>query len=383
MFPLDKRLSPYNLTTTRHGNYHNTWKVATVSGIILLFLAVSVYSIGLRKIEVVELSQSEMTPYVVRNSDEAVLIIHSQIDNIWFESNNLIHKQDNPDDDKYILHLRPGTHIVLFKAKGFPVERKEFFFVKKTYKEVRVRVLELPENESLSEITMNLPDSLPTEQATTEKRPTAFATNNTVERIKNGFSSKHQLGIRLGVWQNRGDTPLESGQLGASTESNFKTNLKQSAFNFEGYFAYRLLSWAMVELSLGSVNRGSVTISEDNASDIGNLILYPILVQLKFYPLSTLTSGFQPFVIGGGGLYYGRRTVQFTNSSDYYANWQEESGTDFNYVIGGGVDWPVADILSLDLTVKYMPINFSKPLVTMQNYNAIAFSIGIKYLYLP
>ncbi|MEA3297029.1 MAG: hypothetical protein U9R56_04120, partial [candidate division Zixibacteria bacterium] len=332
--------------------------------------------------EVTELPQNEMTPYVVSNSDEAILIVHSPIVGLWFESNNIIHKLDKPDTGEYILHLRPGTHVILFRAREFLVKRKQFYITKKTYQEVRVEVLDPPEDQSLSELSTSLKDSLSAEQTISEKQQEVIAADKVGGRNENSFSKKHQLGIRLGVWHHQGDSPPEPDQLILSTDTNFKTNLKQSAFNFEGYFAYRLLSWAMVELSVGSVNRGSVTINEGTATDVGNLILYPILAQFKIYPLGTVISGFQPFMLAGGGFYYGRRTVQFTNSSDYYPNWQEDTGADINYIIGGGIDWPMANVLSLDLTVKYMPIKFSEPLVAMQNYNAVAFSIGIKYLYL-
>jgi hypothetical protein len=137
------------------------------------------------------------------------------------------------------------------------------------------------------------------------------------------------------------------------------------------------------EFSLGSVNRGSVSLEAtvSGASDIGNLIIYPILAQLKLYTPKILGSRLYPWVMAGGGLHYGRRSVQFSNSQYYGPNWQEETETDFNYVVGGGFDWPIAGSVGLDFAVKYMPINMS--LVTIDKYDALAFTIGVKYLYSP
>jgi len=189
------------------------------------------------------------------------------------------------------------------------------------------------------------------------------------------FSEKHQAGIRLGVWVNNGESPTDSVGI-------FETNFKEACFYFEGYFAYRLFSQAMLEFSLGIVNRGSVTFREVGATNVGNVIVHPILLQLKLYPLASLATKFQPYLLAGGGLYYGRRSVQFTTSSDvYYYGLAEQSGTDFNYVLGGGIDWPIATTIGLEAGVKYMPIEFSKGLQTIRDYDAVAFTVGVKYLY--
>ena len=191
------------------------------------------------------------------------------------------------------------------------------------------------------------------------------------------YLGKRQVGIRLGVWSNRGKTPPKDGQV--NELGTFSTNIKESAFYFEGLYSYPLLPWTSAEISLGSVNRGSVTISEGTKSDIGNLIIYPVLVQFKIYPAFLLPSKFQPYLLAGGGLLYGRRTVQFTSSGSYYSNWAEESSTDFSYVLGGGIDYSIAGPIGLDFTVKYMPIKLS--LLTIEDYDAVAFALGVKYLY--
>ena len=189
------------------------------------------------------------------------------------------------------------------------------------------------------------------------------------------FSEKHQAGIRLGVWANNGETPTDSA-------GTFETSFKDANFYFEGYFAYRLFSQAMLEFSLGIVNRGSVTFREAGATNVGNVLVYPVLLQLKLYPLASLKAKLQPYLLAGGGLYYGRRSVQFTTSSDvYYYDLAEQSGTDFNYVLGGGIDWPIATTIGLEAGVKYMPIEFSKGLQTIHDYDAVAFTVGVKYLY--
>ncbi len=191
------------------------------------------------------------------------------------------------------------------------------------------------------------------------------------------FSEKHQAGIRLGVWANNGESPPETDSLGT-----FETNFNSANFYFEGHFAYRLFSHAMLEFSLGVVNRGSVTFRQAGVTNVGNVLVHPILLQLKLYPLASVASELQPYLTAGGGLYYGRRSVQFTRSSYvYYSGLQEPSGTDFNYVLGAGIDWPIGATVGLEVGAKYMPIEFSKGLQTIHNYDAVAFTVGVKYLY--
>jgi len=193
---------------------------------------------------------------------------------------------------------------------------------------------------------------------------------------RQGALTRYQAGARLGVWYNLGDNPPE-----ADTANTFTTNFHDASFFFEGFGAMRLTSMLMGELSLGIANRGSVTFDVDGRSNIGNLLMYAILVQLKFYPMASANSKLQPYVTGGGGFYYGRRTVQFTNTYPYYPGLDEKSATDFNYVLGGGFDYKVASMVALDFNVKYMPAYFGGDgLMTVNDYGALAFSIGAKYL---
>lgn len=93
----------------------------------------------LRQMVVEDVPEGEYPTYLVRNPDEALLIVHSLIDNLSFETNNGSIKQDHPSPGEYILHLRPGTHIMRFKAEGYSVFQKRLVIDKKSYREVRVQ----------------------------------------------------------------------------------------------------------------------------------------------------------------------------------------------------------------------------------------------------
>lgn len=189
------------------------------------------------------------------------------------------------------------------------------------------------------------------------------------------FNRQHQAGIRLGVWSNQGESPPET-----DSARTFETSISDENFHLEGFYAHRLWSFLMLEGSLGLVNRGSVTFREEGADNVGNMLVYSILVHLKFYPLSGLETKLQPYITTGGGIFYGRRSVQFTTNV-FYTGFGEQSETDLNYALGGGVDYPIGTTIGLEAGVRYMSISFSEPLLTVRDYDALAFFVGVKYLY--
>jgi len=192
------------------------------------------------------------------------------------------------------------------------------------------------------------------------------------------FNKQHQAGIRLGVWSNRGEIPPLTD---SSENSSFKSKIKEENVAFEAFYGYRLFPSLVLEGSLGLVNRGSVTFIEDNIENVGNLLIYTFLAQAKLYPLGSFDFKLQPYLMGGGGVYYGRRSVQFTTNYYYYDYYGEKTATDFNYCFGGGIDYPISNIIGLELSVKYLSIDFSDPLLSIRNYDAFVILIGVKYLF--
>ncbi len=201
----------------------------------------------------------------------------------------------------------------------------------------------------------------------------------TDSRTQISFNDQHQLGMRLGVWANQGGTVPEWL---SSSEFAMETKINDASFYFEGYFGYRWWSQAVVEFSLGIVNRGTVTLSDATGTDVGNLMVYPLLIHMKWYPLAPINRRFQPYLAVGGGLYYGRRSVQLTTSSYYYYDnsLNEQSETDFNYALSAGIDWPVSSSIGLEMNVRYSPIYFSNSLLTVRDYDAVMVTVGVKYL---
>jgi opacity protein-like surface antigen len=194
------------------------------------------------------------------------------------------------------------------------------------------------------------------------------------------FKAQHQAGFRLGVWSNSGDTPLPTNTNGSLS---YQTDFKGGAFYFEGYVGFRFSPALMGELSLGLFNRGEVNLRDDVLLDqfFGNLLVYPLLVRAKFYPIGATESRLQPYLSAGGGFYYARHNIQFYQSDVFFSGFNTQSATSFEYTLGGGLDLPLATKIGLDLNVAWMPLTFSKELITIRNYDGLAITLGVKYLF--
>jgi len=85
-----------------------------------------------------EIGRKEGIQLIVRDPNEAILVVHSTITKLSFESNNVIKSVKNPEPGEYRLHLRPGTHIITFKAEEYLPIKKRFYIPKKDYREVKI-----------------------------------------------------------------------------------------------------------------------------------------------------------------------------------------------------------------------------------------------------
>lgn len=192
------------------------------------------------------------------------------------------------------------------------------------------------------------------------------------------FNQRHQAGVRIGVWANQGDDPPAYYE-STDRDASIRTDISSSNMFFEATGAYRLLPHTMLEVSFGFVNRGDVTIIDEGRTYIGSLLLYPMLVSLKYYLPVSLKENMYTYVQAGGGVYYGRHSVQFTN--DYYFPSNAASGTDLSYMLGGGFDYVLIDNIGLEFNVRYMPNDYSNGLILVSDYSALTVTVGVKYLF--
>ena len=112
----------------------------TISLLVLLWQFTG-FTADLGEMTVTVVPEAEMGNYVVRNPNEAILIVHATIVPLSFESNMGIIKVENPRQGEYMLHLRPGTNIIHFKNEAYQSASKRLYIDKKRFKEVMVGTL--------------------------------------------------------------------------------------------------------------------------------------------------------------------------------------------------------------------------------------------------
>ncbi|UCC43867.1 MAG: hypothetical protein JSU65_12225 [Candidatus Zixiibacteriota bacterium] len=197
------------------------------------------------------------------------------------------------------------------------------------------------------------------------------------------FGKQHQAGVRIGAWANLGDLPLKEDSVGSSS---FISDIGSGSFHFEAFAAYRISRLLVGELSVGIVNRGSVQLKYTDlggtTSYFGNLILYPILVKLKAYPLRQGLGRLNPYLTGGGGISYARHDLFAASSESYFPGYlEEESAVSGSLVLGGGADWPLASVVGLDFQVQYIGVRFSNGMFETKDWTGLTVTVGVKYLF--
>lgn len=192
------------------------------------------------------------------------------------------------------------------------------------------------------------------------------------------FAGQHQLGVRIGAWVNVGDTPPERVQ---DNNETLTTDIGDASVFLEGEYTHRLNRLLGLGFSVGVVNRGDVVYTDAFGDNFyGSLVIYPILVKVKVYPLAAALTRLQPYVGLGGGLYYGRHDIQLTTSPFYFSELDEQSKTKLSYTVTAGVDYPLAGVIGLELSTAYFPAKFSSELVENKDYSGVSVMLGVKYL---
>lgn len=182
------------------------------------------------------------------------------------------------------------------------------------------------------------------------------------------------VGIRLGAWIDDG-----GGQM--VEDITVDADMPDAGFYTELFFDYRLTPIFLLESSLGIASRGDAVITYGDDRYIGTINLYQLLLQFKISPLSGKLRSFHPFILGGGGLVWGRQSIDIIQTGDllYNPDIANKTETDFLGVFGAGIDFPIAEQVGMNVTVKYHPITFGDALAGVKDYSGMAVSVGVAY----
>jgi hypothetical protein len=135
----------------------------------VLFMAASQAAVAqeLGELTVQPVPEDQRVTYIVRNSGESILVVHSTIPHLSFEGNLGIIRVDNPDPGEYRLHLPPGTNIITFKAENYLPVKERYHIPAKSFEEVKVSVKRKPielRSENRPEIILRYTPATPGER---------------------------------------------------------------------------------------------------------------------------------------------------------------------------------------------------------------------------
>ncbi|MFH1701643.1 MAG: hypothetical protein ABIE07_13780 [Candidatus Zixiibacteriota bacterium] len=182
------------------------------------------------------------------------------------------------------------------------------------------------------------------------------------------------IGARLGTWVDQG------GEVEIN-DPNIKADLPDAGFFTEIFYCHRFARTLMTEISMGIASRGEAVILHLGERYIGTINMYPVMVQLKFSPLSGRNRVYHPYILGGAGFVFGRHNSQIIQSQYQYYNsaFAERTETDFVGVFGGGMDFAVSEQFGLNLSAKYYSIEFKKGLAGVKDNTGISITFGFSY----
>jgi len=96
----------------------------------------------LDEMELIDISkEQQIRSTIIRDPDQALLIVQTHIPNLRFQSNNVIHKIEQPRSGTWQIRLAPGTHRMSFQADGFMATQKRYYFNPKQVIGVKIRVI--------------------------------------------------------------------------------------------------------------------------------------------------------------------------------------------------------------------------------------------------
>jgi opacity protein-like surface antigen len=153
----------------------------------------------------------------------------------------------------------------------------------------------------------------------------------------------------------------------------------------EFFYQPRLAGIANLDLNVGAVSRGEMTISTETESSYGTATIYPIGLGVRLAPFAGSTRwAVQPILRLGGTVLIG--TEQFEGAVSTPAGTFIGTSTQSRWALGfyggAGLAWLVGDRIALTVSVKYQYARFGQEVFGSKDYSGIQVLVGAMYLYL-
>jgi hypothetical protein len=196
-----------------------------------------------------------------------------------------------------------------------------------------------------------------------------------------GIWGKNMVGGRVGPWFAEGFTK-------DIRTLNITVNSASTAFHLEIFYLYNLKGPLYLDLNMGAVSRGDIRIDyvgdAYRTSALGTAGVYPLNVGLQLYPLAVhRRQKLQPFIAAGGSIIIGTETLSYISDTNLgsYLGVSAESREALGWYAGGGLNFVIAESVSLSVLTKYQHAKFSKELVGEKDFSGMQVLVGAAYMY--
>jgi hypothetical protein len=109
---------------------------------LILYFSISFSQKFLNEMELKDISNTqEVKSIIIREQDQALLVVKSQIPDLHFLSNYFIYRLEEKEPGKWYIFLAPGTHRMSFQAEGFISAQTRFYFKPKEVKGIRIDII--------------------------------------------------------------------------------------------------------------------------------------------------------------------------------------------------------------------------------------------------
>lgn len=192
--------------------------------------------------------------------------------------------------------------------------------------------------------------------------------------VAEDLSDRTMVGGRAGVWVNTGDEgPL---LIPTSLITTVEQDINDAGLYAELIYSHGFSSLLRFDFSLGITTRTDLV---SNAQDIfGSVNMYPIQFALRLYPLGSVSLGnLHPYALGGAALTIASQSRQGVGS--FFGDSRTKASVDF--LLGGGVDIPVAAQIALNFSGKYHHIDFGEDSFNnVRDFSGFSATFGIVYM---
>ncbi|NQU05594.1 MAG: PEGA domain-containing protein [Calditrichaeota bacterium] len=111
---------------------------------IVILLSTPIHAQILQEMEVSIIPEAEQGAYINQDPSRAILVVHSNIPDLDFETNNKgVVDVTEPRAGEYWVYLHPGTHQITVKKEGFMAVKQRIFIPAKGVREFRVTAIQM------------------------------------------------------------------------------------------------------------------------------------------------------------------------------------------------------------------------------------------------